>query len=157
MTIPKVLFICLGNICRSPTAEAVFRARASAAGVQVHIDSAGTSGWHVNELPDSRAIEAGEARGYSFAGQASRKVTRADFGEFDYVLGMDMKNMQALSDICPEKYSSKLKLFLDYAQSLSTREVPDPYYGGADGFDLVLNLIEAASDGLIAAIRDPKT
>lgn len=157
MTIPKVLFVCLGNICRSPTAEAVFRARASAAGVQVHIDSAGTSGWHVNELPDSRAIEAGEARGYSFAGQASRKVTRADFGEFDYVLGMDMKNMQALSDICPEKYSSKLKLFLDYAPELSTREVPDPYYGGADGFDLVLNLIEAASDGLIAAIRNSKT
>ena len=85
------------------------------------------------------------------------RVTRADFGEFDYVLGMDMKNMQALSDICPDKYSSKLTLFHDYAQSLSTREVPDPYYGGADGFDLVLNLTEAASDGLIAAIRDPKT
>jgi len=153
MTIPKVLFVCLGNICRSPTAEAVFRARASAAGVDVHIDSAGTSGWHVNEPPDSRAIEAGQERGYSFEGQASRKVTRADFGDFDYILGMDQKNMQALTDICPEKYMSKLKLFLDYAPQLSTREVTDPYYGGSDGFDLVLNLIEVASDGLIAAIR----
>lgn len=126
MTIPKVLFVCLGNICRSPTAEAVFRTRAKAAGLEVHIDSAGTSGWHVNEAPDSRAIETGRARGYSFAGQASRKVTRADFGDFDYVLGMDAKNMQALADICPDQYRAKLKLFLDYAPKLSVREVPDP-------------------------------
>lgn len=153
MTTPKVLFVCLGNICRSPTAEAVFRARARDAGLDVHIESAGTSGWHVNEPPDSRAVEAGEEWGYSFAGQASRKVTRADFGEFDYILGMDQKNMQALTDICPEKYLPKIKLFLDYAPDISTREVPDPYYGDADGFDLVLNLIEAASDGLIAAIH----
>jgi len=157
MTIPKVLFVCLGNICRSPTAEAVFRARANAAGLDVHVESAGTSGWHINESPDPRSREAGEERGYSFAGQASRKVTSSDFGKFDYILAMDQKNMQALKDICPESYASKISLFLDYAPDISVREVPDPYYGGADGFDLVLNLIETASDGLIAAIRSPIT
>ena len=150
---PKVLFVCLGNICRSPTAEAVFRARAITAGLEVHIESAGTSGWHVNEKPDPRSIEAGEARGYSFVGQSSRKVIRADFGTFDYILAMDEDNLSALSDICPDNHKDKLALFLDYAPRQSMREVPDPYYGGADGFDNVLNLIEAASDGLIKAIR----
>lgn len=153
MTTPKVLFICLGNICRSPTAEAVFKTRAAAAGLSAHIESAGTSGWHVNEPPDPRAIDAGKARGYSFAGQASRKVTRANFGSFDYILAMDRNNLSALSDICPEVHKSKLALFLDYAPQLSIREVPDPYYGGLDGFDNVLNLVEAASDGLIKAIQ----
>ena len=110
MTTPKILFVCLGNICRSPTAEAVFKARAKAAGLQVYIDSAGTSGWHVNEPPDSRSIEVGEARGYSFAGQASRKVMRSDFGEFDYILGMDTSNMKDLVDMCPEKYLSLIHI-----------------------------------------------
>jgi len=100
MQTPKVLFICLGNICRSPTAEAVFRVRAAQAGLDVFIDSAGTSGWHIGEPPDPRSIEAGEARGYSFKGQASRKVIRADFGQFDYVLAMDEKNLRALKEIC---------------------------------------------------------
>ena len=150
---PKVLFICLGNICRSPTAEAVFRARAKAADLDVHIDSAGTSGWHIGEPPDPRSIEAGEMRGYNFQGQASRKVTRADFGEFDYILAMDHKNLEALKDICPESYLSRLGLFLDYGPHSATREVPDPYYGGGDGFTRVLDLIEQASDGLIAALR----
>jgi len=153
MSVPKVLFICLGNICRSPTAEAVFRARAKAAGVDVIIDSAGTSGWHIGEPPDPRSLEAGEARGYSFHGQASRKVIRADFGDFDYVLGMDEANIEALKEICPESYLPRIGLFLDYAPNASTREVPDPYYGGGDGFTRVLNLIEQASDGLIAALK----
>lgn len=153
MQTPKVLFICLGNICRSPTAEAVFRARAEQAGLNVIIDSAGTSGWHIGEAPDPRSIEAGEARGYNFKGQASRKVIRADFGEFDYILAMDDKNMRALEEICPESYLSRLGLFLDYANDGATREVPDPYYGGGDGFTRVLDLIEQASDGLIAALK----
>ena len=149
---PKVLFVCLGNICRSPTAEAVFRARAKQAGLELFIDSAGTSGWHIDEPPDPRSIEAGEARGYSFTGQASRKVTRADFGEFDHILAMDESNMAALKEICPESYLSRVRLFLDYAPKSSLREVPDPYYGGGDGFTRVLDLIEQASDGLIAAL-----
>ena len=152
MTIPKVLFVCLGNICRSPTAEAVFKARAKAAGLEVHIDSAGTSGWHVNEKPDPRSIEAGQARGYSSTGQSSRKVIRADFGNFDYILAMDADNLSELSDMCPDNHKNKLALFLDYAPKGSTREVPDPYYGGEDGFDIVLDLIERASDGLIKDI-----
>jgi len=153
MQTPKVLFICLGNICRSPTAEAVFRSRADAAGLEVYIDSAGTSGWHIGDPPDPRAIEAGEARGYSFKGQASRKVIRADFGEFDYIIAMDNENVEALRQICPESYIPRIKLFLDYVPNGSTQEVPDPYYGDGDGFNHVLNLIEQASDGLIAALR----
>lgn len=150
---PKVLFVCLGNICRSPTAEAVFRARAERTGLDVIIDSAGTSGWHIGEPPDPRSVEAGAARGYSFKGQASRKVIRADFGQYDYVLAMDQKNVEALKEICPESYLSRIALFLDYVPNASTREVPDPYYGGGDGFARVLDLIEQASDGLIAALK----
>lgn len=153
MSPPKILFICLGNICRSPTAEAVFRSRAQQAGLDVVIDSAGTSGWHKNEPPDPRAIEAGEARGHSFAGQASRRVTTNDFVEFDYILAMDWKNIKDLKRICPENALSKIGLFLDYASNAPLREVPDPYYGGSDGFDRVLDLIETASDGLIAALN----
>jgi len=150
---PKVLFVCLGNICRSPTAEAVFRSRADAAGLDVYIDSAGTSGWHIGEPPDPRSIEAAKMRGYSFKGQASRKVSRADFGEFDYILAMDWNNIEALKMICPESYLPRIGLFLDYVPNTPIREVPDPYYGGGDGFTRVLDLIENASDGLIAALR----
>jgi len=153
MSTPKILFVCLGNICRSPTAEAVFRARAKQAGVDVIIDSAGTSGWHKNETPDPRSMQAGEERGYSFAGQASRKVTTNDFVEFDYILAMDQKNINDLKTTCPPDYLSKINLFLDYAPNVVTHEVPDPYYGGSDGFDRVLDLIEMASDGLISALR----
>ena len=153
MQTPKVLFICLGNICRSPTAEAVFKARAAAAGLKVHAESAGTSGWHIGEAPDPRSIEAGEARGYSFAGQASRKVIRADFGNFDHILAMDHNNVTALKEICPDSYHSRIGLFLDYVPKGSVREVPDPYYGGDTGFSHVLDLIEQASDGLIAALK----
>ena len=152
MIVPKVLFVCLGNICRSPTAEAVFTARAKQAGLKAHVESAGTSGWHIGEPPDPRSIEAGEARGYSFQGQASRKVIRADFGDFDYILAMDEKNVAALKDISPEIYWPRIQLFLDYAPGDTVREVPDPYYGSGDGFTRVLDLIEQASDGLIAVL-----
>ena len=152
MSQPKVLFVCLGNICRSPTAEAVFRHRAHTAGLEVEIDSAGTGAWHVGERPDPRARDAGARRGYSFDGQTARAVHLSDFDYFDHILAMDRKNLSNLKSRAPDGSHEKVQLFLDYAVSISVSEVPDPYYGGADGFEDVLNLIEAASDGLIHAL-----
>ncbi len=151
---PKVLFVCLGNICRSPTAEAVFRHKANQAGLDVFIDSAGTGAWHAGELPDSRARAAGQARGYSFAGQSARAVIEEDFEDFDFILAMDRKNLKNLETLAPNHSRTKLALFLDYADNSPVAEVPDPYYGGPDGFEHVLDLIEAASDGLIMAITE---
>ena len=149
----SVLFVCLGNICRSPTAESVLKTRAKAAGLDLRIDSAGTGGWHKGEPPDARAMAEGERRGYSFEGQSSRKVENFDFGSFDYILAMDHKNIADLKSVCPAGFAHKLELFLDYTPRTQTREVPDPYYGGPDGFVQVVDLIEAASDGLIAHIK----
>ena len=149
----SVLFVCLGNICRSPTAEAVFRQKARQAGLDLVIDSAGTGGWHVGASPDPRAIEAGEAAGYSFAGQSARKAETSDFARFDYVLAMDKENLRNLEALAPQNYSGQLGLFLDYADGQNTREVPDPYYGGGSGFKDVVALIEAASEGLLAVIK----
>jgi protein-tyrosine phosphatase len=154
----RILFVCLGNICRSPTAEAVFRRRAAAAGLNVEIDSAGTGAWHAGEQPDPRAIEAGQKRGYDFSGQSARAVKSSDFAVFEYILAMDNRNLRDLNALSPGRYSGHLGLFLDFADKTNTSEVPDPYYGGAEGFDHVLDLIERASDGLIKAIkadRDP--
>ena len=154
---PRILFICLGNICRSPTAEAVFKVRARRAGLDVEVDSAGTSGWHVGETPDPRSIEAGEARGYSFAGQNSRAVSKNDFVLFDKIIAMDRQNLEALTEICPERYTDKLEMFLNYAPDTGVTNVPDPYYGSGDGFKTVLDLIETASDGLIQSLQTPET
>jgi len=152
MSKPKVLFVCLGNICRSPTAEAVFRHKANEAKLDVFIDSAGTGAWHQGELPDPRAREAGGNRGYSFAGQTARAVTADDFEDFDLILAMDNRNLSNLTGQAPVNTRCKIKLFLEYGQSTEV-EVPDPYYGGPDGFEHVLNLIEAASDGLIKVLQ----
>jgi len=145
----SVLFICLGNICRSPTAEAVFRQKCALAGLDIYIDSAGTDGWHQGEPPDERACDAGQKRGYDFTGQQSRKITKNDFINFDYILAMDNANVDALETICPPAYLQRVKLFLSFAERPTVREVPDPYYGGRGGFDHVIDLVEAASDGLI--------
>lgn len=150
---PHILFVCLGNICRSPTAEAVIRKMAGDAGLDIVIDSAGTGAWHSGERPDSRAIAAGQARGYSFDGQAARAVSSTDFGQFDYILAMDRKNLTHLQNMTPRLFSGHVGLFLDFAKGISQKEVPDPYYGGDDGFELVLDLIEAASRGLIEDIK----
>lgn len=149
----KILFVCLGNICRSPTAEAVLKARAKQRNMALNIESAGTGGWHHGESPDPRAIAAGEARGYSFSGQKARKVSKEDFEAFDHILAMDKSNLRDLLGICPDRHAPKLKLFLDYAPKQSVRDVPDPYYGGEKGFDTVLDLIEAASDGFLDSLN----
>lgn len=148
----SVLFVCLGNICRSPTAEAVFEKRSLAAGRIVRCDSAGTGGWHRGDPPDERAVAAGERRGYSFSGQESRKIEQMDFGTFDYIVAMDCQNLTDLKSMCPKAYQHKLHLFLDFAPHTDIREVPDPYYGGEGGFDHVLDLTEMACEGLLKSL-----
>ena len=149
-----ILFVCLGNICRSPTAEAVFRARAARAGLDIEIDSAGTGAWHTGEPPDSRAIETGQARGYDFTGQSARAVESLDFARFTHILAMDQSNLADLEAKKPEGYSGHLGLFTDFGPPRDKcRDVPDPYYGGSKGFETVVDMIERASDGLIAALK----
>ncbi|WP_448213951.1 low molecular weight protein-tyrosine-phosphatase [Colwellia sp. MEBiC06753] len=147
--INSILFVCMGNICRSPTAEAVFKEKAKQAGLSLTIDSAGTIGAHSKEKPDHRAQKAGFDRGYRFDGIRARKVVTKDFEQFDLVLAMDHQNLKDLTAIAPAQHLDKVKLFLDYAENFDESEVPDPYYGGAGGFKFVLDLVEDASDGLI--------
>lgn len=151
----KILFVCLGNICRSPTAEAVFKAKARQAGFACDVDSAGTGAWHAGETPDRRAQAVGEKRGYSFAGQKARKITHDDFSKFDYIAAMDASNLSDLHAICPDQHRQKLRLFLNFSNDHKNEDVPDPYYGGPDGFEHVVDLIEEASDGLIQALSAP--
>jgi protein-tyrosine phosphatase len=150
---PAVLFVCLGNICRSPTAEAVFRRKASESGLNSVIDSAGTGAWHAGERPDARALEHGMKRGYNFHDQTARQAVKADFSRFDYILAMDARNLTALQDLCPPGYSGHLSRFLDFAPHSAVKDVPDPYYGGGAGFETVINLIEDASVGLIRHLK----
>ncbi|ELB2271370.1 low molecular weight protein-tyrosine-phosphatase [Vibrio parahaemolyticus] len=140
----RILVVCMGNICRSPTGEAVLRAKAEELGVDVDIDSAGTIGYHTGNTPDSRAMAAGKQRGYSFKGMRARQVSVQDFEDFDLVLAADKANLADLLDICPAEHRHKVSLFLNHSNS-SYDEIPDPYYGGDDGFELVLDLIEEAS------------
>ncbi|WP_077343184.1 low molecular weight protein-tyrosine-phosphatase [Pseudocolwellia agarivorans] len=151
--INSVLFVCMGNICRSPSAEAVFRHKANQAGLSIIIDSAGTIGSHAREKPDHRAQKAGMARGYSFDKIKARKVVEKDFDAFDLILAMDSDNVKNLKKIAPEHLHYKIQLFLDYASNHEESEVPDPYYGGAKGFQFVLDLVEDASDGLLAKLK----
>lgn len=151
--INSVLFICMGNICRSPSAEAVFRHKAAEQGLDLIIDSAGTIGSHAKEKPDHRAQKAGVARGYSFNGLKARKVTVKDFTDFDLILAMDNHNLKDLRKVAPEQYLNKAQLFLDFAENFDEQEVPDPYYGGAKGFQYVLDLVEDASDGLLKQLK----
>ncbi len=147
----KVLVVCLGNICRSPTGEAILRVKFKKAGVEANVDSAGTTGYHNGEKPDNRTTQAGLRRGYSFKGITSRKVRLEDFEKFDLILASDYQNLLDLENQCPAKYRYKLKLFLSFEDS-KYDEIPDPYYGGKNGFELVIDLIEQASDGLINEI-----
>ena len=152
----KVLFVCMGNICRSPTAEGVFRYLVEQEGLShsIEIDSAGTHAYHIGEPPDRRSQQAARNRGIDLSQQRARKVKSSDFEHYDYVLAMDKDNLSNLEYIQPANSLSQLKLFLDFANDMNELEVPDPYYGGSHGFERVLDLIEAASQGLIVHIRE---
>ncbi len=149
------MFICMGNICRSPTAEAVFRHYVESAGAaeRIHIDSAGTHDYHIGAPPDSRAQHAAQQRGYDMSGLRGRQVCAEDFRRFDYVLAMDSSNLAILQRIVPPGSDTRPQLFLEYARHHSEREVPDPYYGGAQGFERVLDMVEDAAQGLLEEIR----
>jgi protein-tyrosine phosphatase len=147
----RVLFVCLGNICRSSTAQGVLQAMVNEQGLEaeIEVDSAGTGGWHVGEAPDRRAAAAAMQRGYDLSGLRARQVTAQDFHKFDYILAMDAENLNNLELMRPADFSGQLRLFLDYHPSPATAEVPDPYYGRDGGFDFVLDLVEEASRGLL--------
>lgn len=151
----RILFVCLGNICRSPTAEVVFRALAlrEAPDIVLEVDSAGTAAYHVGELPDRRTRQAAARRGYDLSALRARIVEADDFEHFDLILAMDRENLRALERSAPPHARERLRLFLEFAPETGVSEVPDPYYGGPNGFEDVLDLIEAASRGLIAHLR----
>lgn len=151
----SVLFVCLGNICRSPTAEAVFAARVADAGLadRIHSDSAGTGDWHLGRPPDPRTRRAARARGYDLERLRARQVAPADFRDFDYILAMDNANLRDLQLLRPQWYDGRLDLFLRAAGNAAVAEVPDPYAGDAGHFEAVLDLIEGGVDGLLAVLR----
>jgi protein-tyrosine phosphatase len=147
----SVLFVCMGNICRSPTAEGVFRDLVMHAGLDraIHIDSAGTHAYHIGKSPDPRASAAAAQRGYDLSTLRGRQVSEQDFLIFDYILAMDEDNLSNLKRICPAGHEHKVSLFLEHSRNFSQREVPDPYYGGAQGFEHVLDMVEDAAQGLL--------
>jgi protein-tyrosine phosphatase len=154
----KVLFVCMGNICRSPTAEGVFRHKVNEAGLEdkIDIDSAGTAAYHVGHPPDPRAQKAAEKRGFDLSSQQARKVSSADFEKFDLVIAMDSDNHYELEMICPPGYEDRLQMFLKFAQNSRGTDVPDPYYGGSGGFETVLDMIEDAAEGLLQHLQEQK-
>ena len=152
----KVLFVCMGNICRSPMAEGVFRQMLESAGLaeQVHVDSAGTHSYHIGAPPDTRSQATALRRGVNLQYLRARQVTEDDLVEFDYVLAMDRDNFAHLRLLCPNpELQRRIQLFLDFAPDLPDREVPDPYYGGSGGFERVMDLVEEAARGLLTDIR----
>lgn len=155
MPVTKVLFVCMGNICRSPTAEAVFRHYVEEAGLsdQIVIDSAGTHDYHIGAPPDLRTQRAAQQRGYDMSALRGRQVNAGDFMRFDYVLAMDQANLAILRRLAPPDSDTQAQLFLEYAHHHVEREVPDPYYGGAEGFERVLDMVEDAAQGLLQQIR----
>ena len=152
----KVLFVCMGNICRSPTAHGIFRKMIQDEGLsdQVEIDSAGTHAYHVGNPPDLRTKETAQKYGYDLSDLRARKVDHGDLIEYDYVIAMDMSNLHNLMElVTDESQKDKISLFLDFSEDFKGQEVPDPYYGGQDGFERVFKLVTSASEGLIADIR----
>lgn len=151
---PAVLFVCLGNICRSPTAHGVFRHMLSERGLtgRIHIDSAGTGDWHLGNPPDKRACAVAHSRGYAIDDLRARRVCPDDFYRFDYLLAMDRNNLRDLERMRPDDAHLRIELFLNYASDSKLREVPDPYHKQDSGFQDVLSVIEDASRGLLQAL-----
>ena len=151
----RVLFVCTGNICRSPTAEGVFRHLLREAGMDGRIgaDSAGTHGYHVGEAPDRRTVACARQRGIDLSGLRARRVRTGDFEDFDLILAMDHGHLARLRELAPEGAGDRIRLFMDFAPASLPREVPDPYYGGASHFEEAFALIEAAARGLLAHLR----
>ncbi|MEM8499050.1 MAG: low molecular weight protein-tyrosine-phosphatase [Pseudomonadota bacterium] len=153
----QVLFVCMGNICRSPTAHGVLNHMASEMNLSnpshIIVDSAGTGAWHIGAPPDKRAMKAAKARGYDLKQLRARQLVTQDFDRFDYVLGMDRDNLEVIESLKPAAYKGQTGLLLDYADEVDYVEVPDPYYGGEKGFELVLDLVERACMGLLEHIN----
>lgn len=155
----RLLFVCLGNICRSPMAEGAFRRVAAAEGVldRFEIDSAGLGDWHVGQAPDDRAQRAAGQRGIDISEQSARQVSREDFARFDLLLAMDGSNYDDLTQFAPKSKRHKIRRFLDFAPHAGTEDVPDPFFGEAEGFDHALDLIEEAARGLLAELLSDET
>jgi protein-tyrosine phosphatase len=154
----KILLVCTGNICRSPTAEGVLREMVRKAGLAdaVQIDSSGTHGYHVGEPPDERAQKHALKRGYDLSALRATRVAPTDFERYDWILAMDRGHYELLRRTCPAKHHAKLRLYMSFAPGLGVDEVPDPYYGGPEGFERVLDLVEAAARGVVAQLGAPK-
>lgn len=150
----RVLFVCLGNICRSPTAHGVFESMVKARQLndRIQVDSCGTGDWHIGHPPDRRAASEAAARGYDLSDLRARQLSPSDFDHFDFILAMDRQNLADLEAMRPDHFSGHLGLFLRFAAGGAHREVPDPYYGGDEGFTEVLDMVEAASEGLLQEI-----
>ncbi|WP_396328686.1 low molecular weight protein-tyrosine-phosphatase [Burkholderia anthina] len=150
-----ICFVCLGNICRSPTAEGVMRHQVDAAGLadRIAIDSAGTGDWHVGEPPDTRAQAAAHTRGYDLSALRARQVSAADFERFDLLLVMDEANLAELRRRCPPEHRDKVRLLMEFAPGTAETEVADPYFGGAQGFEQVLDQVERACAGLLDTLK----
>lgn len=151
----KILFVCMGNICRSPTAEGITRKiiANSELHVNIHVDSAGTHAYHSGEAPDPRARRAAAKRGVDLSRLRARQVQIEDFERFDLILAMDRENLEVLESFCPPEQRHKLELLMRYSSRFEVEEVPDPYFGGEDGFDLVLDMVEDAAQGLVETLR----
>jgi len=153
----SVLFVCMGNICRSPTAEGVFRHVVKQAGMQdqIRIDSAGTHAYHIGESPDKRSQAVAKKNGVDLSTQIARKVQASDFDKFDYILAMDRSNLEDLKRLAlNQEQKDKISLFMDYADNWDNTEVPDPYYGGSNGFQNVFDMVKSASEGLLKEIKE---
>lgn len=151
-----ILFVCLGNICRSPTAKAMFDYKLGQSGIEVMTDSAGTIGYHIGNSPDPRAIEIARRWGMDISEQRARKVTIADFRRFDRIYAMDRSNLNDLLAMAPPNATAEISLVMDLAPDYGIEEVPDPYYGGNQGFERVLDMLESAADRLVESLTESR-